>query len=73
MKLGAVFGQLRTNKPISNYVSVPANNNLKSRLRVEFYGTFAVIFPHEASTSSYGSRELKRNSKVVCWTAFSKV
>ena len=52
-----------------NYASVPANNNLKSRLvlccAVQY---ICCIFSHGsalASTSGYCSRELKRNSKVV--------
>ena len=46
---------LKFNSALSNYASVPANNNLKSKLRAK------------ASTSGYCSRELKCNSKVVCW------
>ena len=52
------------NRPLSKYASVPANNNLKSRLRAKFL-YICCIFSHEASTSGYCSRELKRNSKVI--------
>ena len=52
------------NRPFSKYASVLANNNLKSRLRVKF-SYICCIFSHEASTSGYCSRELKRNSKVI--------
>ena len=52
-------------RPLSNYASVPTNNNLKSRLRAKFSYTICCIFSHEASTSGDHSRELKRNMKVV--------
>ena len=52
------------NKPLSNYASVPASNNLKSRLRAKF-SYVCCIFSQEASTSGYCSWELKRNSKVA--------
>ena len=52
------------NRPLSNYSSVSANNNPKSRLRAKF-SYICCIFSHEASSSGYRSRELKRNSKVV--------
>ena len=52
------------NRPLSNYTSVPANNNRKSRLRAKF-SYICCIFLHEALTSGYCSWELKRNSKVV--------
>ena len=51
------------NRPLSSYASVPANNNLKSRLRAKF-SYICCIFSHEASTSGYCSREPERNSKV---------
>ena len=62
----------RSNRPLSNYASVPANNNLKLRLGALF-SYICCIFSHEASTSGYCSRELKRKSKVAyCATsAFS--
>ena len=53
-----------SNKPLSNYASVPANNNPKSRLRAKF-SYICCTFSHEASTSGYCSRELKRNSKCL--------
>ena len=43
------------------------NNNLKSRLRARKYRKCMKTW-HEASTSG----ELKRNSKVVCWTSGSE-
>ena len=47
-----------------NCAFIPANNNLKSRLRFKF-SYICCIFSHEASTSGYCSRNLNRNSKVV--------
>ena len=52
------------NRPLSNYASVPANKNLKSRLRASKYSKFMTTW-HESSTSGCSSRELNRNSKVV--------
>ena len=52
------------NRLLSSYASVPTNSNLKSRLRTKF-SYICCIFSHEASTSSYCSRELKCNLKVV--------
>ena len=49
--------------PFSIYASVPANRNLKSRIRGKF-SDICCIFSHEASTPGYCSRELKRISKV---------
>ena len=60
----AVVSGTVCNRPLSNYASVPANNNLKSRLRARKYSKCMKTW-HEASTSGYCSRELKRNSKVV--------
>ena len=51
-------------RPLLNHASVPANNNLKSRLRAKF-SYICCIFSHKTSTSGYCSRELKRNSEVV--------
>ena len=51
------------NREMDYYASVPTNN-LKSRLRAKF-SYICCIFSHEASTSGYCSRELKRDSKVV--------
>ena len=56
---------LKFNSALSNYASVPANNNLKSRLRARKYSKCMKTW-HEASTSGYCSRELKCKSKVVC-------
>ena len=52
------------NRPLSIYASIPVNNNLKLRFHAKF-SCINCIFPHEASTSCYCSRELKRNSKVA--------
>ena len=51
------------NRPFPSYASVPANNNLKSRLGAKF-SYICCIFSHQASTSGYCSRELKRNSEM---------
>ena len=55
------------NRPLSNYASVPTNNNLKSTLRARKYSKCMKTW-HEASASGYCSRELKRTSKVVYCT-----
>ena len=55
---------LQANRPLSNYASVPVNNNLKSRLRAKF-SYICCIFSPEASTLGCCSRELKRNWKVL--------
>ena len=55
---------LHKNRPLSNYASVPVNNNLKSRLRARKYSKCIKTW-HEASTSGSCSRELKRNSKAA--------
>ena len=56
--------QFLYNTPLSNYASVPANNNLKSRLvRVVHLLCFLAQLTL-AETSGCCSRELKRNSKV---------
>ena len=47
---------------LSNYDSVPVNTNVKSRLRARKYSK-CIKTRHEASTSGYCSRELKRSSK----------
>ena len=52
------------NRPLSNYALVPANNNLKLRLRAKF-SYIRCIFSHIASTSGCCSQELRRNFKVV--------
>ena len=52
-----------SNRPLSNYASVPANNNLKSRLRENTADVLHSTVP--SSTSGYCSWELKRNSKIV--------
>ena len=54
------------NSSFPNYVSVSANNNLKSRLRAKF-SYICCIFSHEALTSGYCSRERKRYSEVSYW------
>ena len=51
-------------RPLSNYASVPANNKPESRPRAKF-SYICCIFSHEASTSGYCLRKLKRNSKVI--------
>ena len=55
------------NTPLSNYASVPANNNLKSRLVLSCARKYSKIMHSSAlaSTSAYCSQELKHNSKVV--------
>ena len=53
-----------TNRALSNYASVPVNNNLKSRLWARKYSKCMKTW-QEASTSGYCSRELKRKTKVV--------
>ena len=65
--LGSSF--TRFNRPLSNYASVPANNNLKSRLRARKYRKCMKTW-HKASTSGYCSRELKSNWKVVYYRYF---
>ena len=60
------FSMTTETRPLSNYPSVPANN-LKSRLGARKYSK-CMKTGHEASTSGYCSRKLKRNSKVVPWT-----
>ena len=59
-----IYSLLLANRPLSNYASVPANNNLKLR-RGAKSSFICCIFSHEASTSGYCSRQLKRNSIVV--------
>ena len=59
------------NRPLSIYASVPAKDNLKSRLRAKS-SYIGWIFWYEASTSCYCSRELKRNSKMVYWQTCTK-
>ena len=48
-------------RSLSNYASVPANNNLESRLCAKF-SYICCNFSHIASTPGYCSRELKCNS-----------
>ena len=63
------YGLAHVNSPFPNYVSVPANNKLKSRLRAQF-SYICCIFSNEASTSGYCSRKLKRNTEVGCLSCF---
>ena len=61
---GTVSSKLNCVPIIRTQASVPANNNLKSRLRARKYSKCMKTW-HEASTSGHCSRELNRNSKVV--------
>ena len=57
---------LQRNSPFPNYASVPANNNLKSRLVLSCARKYSKCMKtwHKSSTSGYCSRELKRNSEM---------
>ena len=58
-----IFKISRGNSPFPNYTLVSANNNLKSRLGARKYSKCMKTW-HQASTSGYCSRELKRNSEM---------
>ena len=66
-----VLPKVYLNGSLSNYDSVPANNNLKSKLSAKFL-YICCIFSHQASISGCCSRELKRNSEVVYCYIFPK-
>ena len=57
----------RYNSPFPDYASVPANNNLNSRLGARKYSK-CMKTGHLASTSSYCSRELKHNSEMILYS-----
>ena len=57
-------GTVYVNRRLSNYASVPTNNNLRLRLGAKF-SYICCIFLHKASASDYCSLEMKHNSKVV--------